>query len=77
MRERGLKVYVQPAATVIHHEGVSSGTDESAGTKRFQAVNREKFMARWRDALAAQPPPITDPSDAAAIHRARDHRHAL
>src|SRR5690606_6611541 len=55
VREAGLKVVVQPAATVIHHEGITSGTDTSSGTKRYQVINQEKFRERWREALARQP----------------------
>ncbi|MGY6553081.1 MAG: glycosyltransferase [Wenzhouxiangella sp.] len=74
VRERGLRVFCQPACTIIHHEGVSSGTDESSGTKRYQAVNREKFLARWAEALALQPPHRTDDDRADPVRRARFHR---
>lgn len=70
VRARGLKVYYQPAATVIHYEGVTSGTDTASGTKRYQVVNQQKFLARWRDALAAHPPPGT-PIEIAREHRVR------
>jgi GT2 family glycosyltransferase len=74
VRSAGLKVYVQPAATVIHHEGVTSGTDLSKGAKRYQAVNREKFLERWQDELSDFPSPIRDPQDRSELRRARDHR---
>ncbi|MEJ2400590.1 MAG: glycosyltransferase [Xanthomonadales bacterium] len=74
IRERGLKVRVQAAATIVHHEGVTSGTDLASGIKRFQSVNRKKFLERWKAALQAQPAPIVDPEDRAEIRRARDHR---
>lgn len=74
VRARGLEVRLQPAATVVHHEGVSSGTDISSGVKRYQGINREKFLERWRDELTRQPPPVVDPQDGAEIRRARDHR---
>src|SRR5690625_7659380 len=57
MRARGKKVMYQPAATVIHHEGVSSGTDESSGTKKYQAINRKKFLDKWADVLKEHPAP--------------------
>jgi GT2 family glycosyltransferase len=72
VRAAGLKVYVEPAATVIHFEGITSGTDTAGGTKRYQLVNQEKFVAKWREALAHQPAPGT-PITRAATHRAR-HR---
>lgn len=68
VREAGLKVYYQPRSEVIHHEGITSGTDLSAGTKRYQRLNQEKFRARWQEALARQPAPGSDPE------RAREHR---
>jgi len=74
MRSIGKRVIYQPACTVIHHEGISSGTDESSGTKRYQAVNREKFVERWRDRLAEQPDPVPGPEAVTAIRRARHHR---
>ena len=51
VREAGLKVYYQPRSVVIHHEGVSHGTDESSGVKAFQPVNQRKFHERWRKVL--------------------------
>ncbi|MHB1582162.1 MAG: glycosyltransferase [Acidimicrobiales bacterium] len=55
-RKAGYRVVFQPRAEVCHFEGASHGTDVSAGIKRFQEVNRDKFVAKWRDELAAQLP---------------------
>jgi GT2 family glycosyltransferase len=55
VREAGFKVYYQPLSVVIHLEGVTCGTDASAGQKRYQLVNQQKFAERWRDALRRQP----------------------
>jgi GT2 family glycosyltransferase/glycosyltransferase involved in cell wall biosynthesis len=74
IRQRGLRVRLQAAATIVHHEGVTSGTDIGSGTKRYQAVNREKFLQRWQAELAQFPAPIVDPDDRGEIRRARDHR---
>ena len=60
VREAGLKVICQPASTVIHHEGVTSGTDTSSGIKRYQVVNQATFTERWHEALRRQPAPGTD-----------------
>ncbi len=74
VREAGLKVRLQAAATIIHHEGITGGTDIGSGTKRFQEINRKKFLERWHDRLTDYPERITNPDDHAAIRRARDHR---
>ncbi|MFP4334049.1 MAG: glycosyltransferase [Wenzhouxiangella sp.] len=76
VRQHGRKVYCQPACTIIHHEGVSSGTDESSGTKRYQAVNRDKFRQRWADELKGQPPHKIDSDRPDPVRRARFHRAA-
>jgi GT2 family glycosyltransferase len=51
VREVGLAVRVQPRATVVHHEGVSHGTDTGSGIKAHQAVNQAVFRERWRGVL--------------------------
>lgn len=55
VRAAGWRVYYEPASMVIHCEGISAGTDLNSGMKRFQAINQEKFVAKWRGALAAHP----------------------
>ncbi|HEX4523640.1 MAG TPA: glycosyltransferase [Casimicrobiaceae bacterium] len=45
-------VYYQPAATIVHFEGATSGTDESSGIKRHQTVNRNTFAVKWSATLA-------------------------
>lgn len=56
VRAAGYHVFYQPLSRVVHFEGASAGTDERAATgmKRFQAINREKFRARWSSVLAYQ-----------------------
>jgi GT2 family glycosyltransferase len=57
VREAGLRVYYQPAAEVVHVEGVSHGTDvNGAGVKRHQVENQAKFRTRWANVLAAHRP---------------------
>jgi GT2 family glycosyltransferase/glycosyltransferase involved in cell wall biosynthesis len=51
IRANGKRVYYQPEATIIHFEGVSSGTDETQGVKRHQVINRKVFFERWRSIL--------------------------
>ncbi|HVE52632.1 MAG TPA: glycosyltransferase, partial [Ramlibacter sp.] len=54
VRAAGRRVLYQPRSVVIHHEGVSHGTEVSSGLKRFQAINQEKFRQRWREVLRAE-----------------------
>ena len=75
-REQGLKVMYQPAATVVHFEGVTSGTDESTGTKRYQAINREKFLRRWQQQLERQPQQDVREQSADPVRHLRYHRYA-
>ncbi len=56
VRAAGRRVYYQPAATIVHFEGATSGTDESTGVKRHQAINRSTFAAKWASALASHSP---------------------
>jgi len=59
VRQAGLQVIYQPAATVIHFEGVTSGTDTASGVKQYQVVNQGKFLEAWREQLPKQPAPGT------------------
>ena len=56
VRERGLQVYYTPFSTVVHHEGISHGTDTGAGVKAWQVVNQAKFGERWAKVLARHYP---------------------
>jgi glycosyltransferase involved in cell wall biosynthesis len=52
LRQAGRRVYYQPLSVIVHHEGVSSGTDVKSGVKRYQARNNRLFFDRWKHALA-------------------------
>ncbi|KRE99953.1 hypothetical protein ASG87_13260 [Frateuria sp. Soil773] len=67
VRAAGRRVIYQPASLVVHCEGISSGLDPFAGVKRYQTVNRGKFVDKWQDALKRQPAPRTPVER--AIHR--------
>lgn len=54
VRKHGYKVVYQPMSQVVHFEGISNGRDESVGIKSYQTVNREKFIAKWKDILEAE-----------------------
>ena len=74
VRAQGHKVLYQPESIIVHFEGISSGTCESTGTKKSQAVNRKKFKARWHEALSTHPEPVPGPNAIELIERARHHR---
>ena len=56
VRSLGYKVMYCPDSIVIHLEGTTAGRDLSAGVKRYQEVNRGKFLIKWREALARHEP---------------------
>lgn len=64
VRAAGRRVLYQPAATVVHVEGATAGTDPNAGIKAAQTRNRGVFAAKWARALAQQPAPGTLPTPA-------------
>ena len=66
IRASGLQVYYTPFSTVIHHEGISHGTDTGAGIKAYQVVNQGKFRERWASTLAQHYP------NAECVARARE-----
>ena len=75
VRAAGKKVLFEPRSVVVHFEGITSGTDIGSGIKRHQVPNRDKFVEKWKLALATQPRPIDEAkdADAAANWRARGH----
>jgi GT2 family glycosyltransferase len=52
LRSKGLRTMYQPFSAVIHHEGVSHGTDTASGVKAFQVENLQKFLQKWKPVLA-------------------------
>jgi GT2 family glycosyltransferase/2-polyprenyl-3-methyl-5-hydroxy-6-metoxy-1,4-benzoquinol methylase len=56
VREKGLRVVYEPGSVVIHHEGVSHGTDTSSGVKAYQEINRVKLAEKWAHRLAEHYP---------------------
>ena len=47
-------MFLQPASVVVHFEGISNGTDTSAGLKNYQVVNQKKFYEKWKDVLETE-----------------------
>lgn len=67
IRDLGYKVIYQPAAEVVHFEGVSHGTDLNSGIKKYQQDNKIKFQKRWEKVLSEQHFP-----NATNVFQARD-----
>lgn len=70
VRQLGLRVYYEPASTVVHCEGISSGTDLHRGIKRHQVINQHKFVDKWASELRGQAP-IATPLERAIRWRRR------
>ena len=59
-----------PEAVITHFEGVTAGTDTSSGMKRYQEINKEKFLEKWKEVLERDHLP-----NANDIFLARDRRN--
>ncbi|QOY62341.1 glycosyltransferase [Lysobacter sp. H21R4] len=70
VRDAGWKVRYQPAARVVHLEGITAGTDVRHGPKAYQVRNQAIFADKWAAALALQPAAGAD-ADQASNHRCR------
>ena len=55
VRQAGYKVLYQPLSEVIHYEGVTSGSDLTTGTKKYQDINRSTFAEKWATELMTKP----------------------
>ncbi len=51
VREAGYSTWFIPSSEVYHYEGATSGTDRSAGFKKYQDANFPKFRGRWQKAF--------------------------
>ncbi len=72
IRASGYRVIYQPLSAVIHHEGITSGTDLNEGVKAYQVENAKKFYARWKDRLSFHQTPgnsVNDEKDRRACRR--------
>ncbi|MGB9697807.1 MAG: glycosyltransferase [Thermodesulfobacteriota bacterium] len=69
IRKRGYKVYYHPRSVVLHHEGKTAGTDLQSGYKKYQEINRFKFIGKWRAELKKQ-----FPNDPRNVFKASDRR---
>jgi O-antigen biosynthesis protein len=69
VREAGKRVFYTPFSVVVHHEGISHGTDETVGIKAYQVSNRQQFHDRWAQTLSDHHLP-----NAKHVSRARERR---
>ncbi len=69
VRDAGYKVIYQPEARVIHHGGASAGkdVDSDSGYKKFQRINQQKFVEKWKQTLSESH--FSGPSE---LYRARE-----
>ena len=68
IRQRDLTIRYVPSSRVVHFEGISHGTDESSGMKKYQSINREKFAEKWRTELIKE-----HYHDSSLLFKARHH----
>jgi GT2 family glycosyltransferase len=59
VREAGFTVRYAPQARVIHHEGLSNGSDTEAaeGLKKYQEINGPLFKRKWAHAFSGPSEP--------------------
>jgi GT2 family glycosyltransferase/predicted nucleic acid-binding Zn-ribbon protein len=51
IRKEGYQILYQPLSEVIHHEGMTQGTNTSQGIKSYQINNLQKFSKKWNHVL--------------------------
>ena len=54
IRKRGYKVMYQPKSVVIHFEGITNGKNIKYGIKRYQEINKYKYIKKWENELKNQ-----------------------
>ena len=67
VRQAGYRVLYQPASQLIHHEGITSGTNLNSGIKKYQVINRVKFFKKWISKLKNHRGPV----EASSLERDR------
>jgi GT2 family glycosyltransferase len=61
IRDMNFRVLYQPLSSIVHHEGITSGTDLNSGVKSHQVANATKLSRRWKDRLSAHGAPGVQP----------------
>ena len=76
LRAKGLRTLYAPGSQLIHHEGITHGTDLTTSTKAYQQANRGKFIEKWATELAAGQYPNAE-HVLLARDRSRHRKHIL
>ncbi|HTK16976.1 MAG TPA: glycosyltransferase [Acidimicrobiia bacterium] len=76
VRAQGRRVLYQPASAIVHVEGGTAGLDVNIGMKRYQVLNHERFVARWREVLALLPERPPEPFDSLDLFELSTRRSA-
>jgi GT2 family glycosyltransferase len=65
VREAGAAVRYSPQARVVHHEGLSNGSDTEAaeGLKKYQEINGPLFQRKWAHAFSGPSEPTYDEAE--------------
>lgn len=61
----GFDVVYCHESVVVHHEGITAGTDTQSGYKAYQTLNQQKFFDKWQTKLSQHHPPSHQPQAAA------------
>lgn len=69
VRQAGRAVWVQPAARVMHLEGLSHSRSTEQGLKAYQLRNLTQLKQQWQHTLDTQQPPVGHPWLLAADRR--------
>lgn len=79
VRKAGYRVLYQPRSVIVHHEGITAGTNVSSGIKRYQTINRPHFMSKWVYEMTEQPTPPPDMKTGRRLsdRRCRDGKQIL
>ena len=61
VRQAGQQVWVQPAARVLHLEGLSHSRSTEQGLKAYQLRNLQQLQQQWQATLDTEQPPASHP----------------
>jgi GT2 family glycosyltransferase len=50
LHRQGIRTVLNSRTSIIHAEGSTAGTSITTGMKRYQEINRKKFLSRFSEA---------------------------